>query len=69
MTGRKRHIVVDTMGLLLAVVVHPASIQDRIDLFIQVPRLVGIGTGLAKLVWGNSLLSGDGCILEPLWVR
>ncbi len=27
-TGRKRHIVVDTLGLLLAVVVHPAHIQD-----------------------------------------
>ena len=29
MTGRKRHIVVDTLGLLLAVVVHPADVQDR----------------------------------------
>ena len=28
-TGRKRHILVDTMGLLLAVLVHPANIQDR----------------------------------------
>ena len=27
--GRKRHIVVDTLGLLLLVVVHSASIQDR----------------------------------------
>ncbi len=27
--GRKRHIVVDTQGWLLAVVVHPADIQDR----------------------------------------
>ena len=27
--GRKRHILVDTMGLLLMVVVHAASIQDR----------------------------------------
>lgn len=26
--GRKRHIVVDTLGLLLAVVVHPANVQD-----------------------------------------
>lgn len=26
--GRKRHIVVDTEGLLLAVLVHPANIQD-----------------------------------------
>jgi len=28
-TGRKRHILVDTLGLLLSVAVHPASIQDR----------------------------------------
>ena len=27
--GRKRHILVDTLGLLLSVVVHPADIQDR----------------------------------------
>ncbi len=27
--GRKRHIIVDTIGLLLAIVVHAASIQDR----------------------------------------
>ena len=27
--GRKRHILVDTLGLLLSVVVHPANIQDR----------------------------------------
>ncbi|MBL8830501.1 MAG: transposase, partial [Planctomycetaceae bacterium] len=27
--GRKRHILVDTIGLLLAVVVHSAAIQDR----------------------------------------
>ena len=27
--GRKRHILVDTLGLLLNVAVHAASIQDR----------------------------------------
>ena len=27
--GRKRHLLVDTLGLILAVVVHPANIQDR----------------------------------------
>lgn len=26
--GRKRHILVDTLGLLLVVVVHSASVQD-----------------------------------------
>jgi transposase len=27
--GRKRHLVVDTLGLLLAVLIHPADVQDR----------------------------------------
>jgi len=27
--GRKRHVLTDMLGLLLAVVVHPASVQDR----------------------------------------
>ena len=50
--GRKRHIVVDTMGLLLAVVVHSASVQDRdgvklvtAGLKARFPRL--------KLVWAD----------------
>ena len=29
MLGRKRHILTDTLGLLLAVSVHPANVQDR----------------------------------------
>ena len=29
MKGRKRHIAVDTEGLLLRVVVHSAGVQDR----------------------------------------
>ena len=28
--GRKRHIVVDTMGLLLSVIIHPANIHDSV---------------------------------------
>lgn len=29
MSGRKRHILVDALGLLLKVVVHPANVTDR----------------------------------------
>jgi len=36
--GRKRHLLVDTMGLLLNVVVHPANLQDR-----EGARLVLVG--------------------------
>lgn len=41
MNGRKRHIVVDTLGLLLAVVVHPASVQDRDGARLVLARLLG----------------------------
>ena len=30
-TGRKRHLVVDTLGLLLVVMVTSAAVQDRRD--------------------------------------
>ena len=29
MAGRKRHLLVDTLGLILLVCVHPANLQDR----------------------------------------
>ena len=29
MVGRKRHVLTDTLGLLLAINVHPANVQDR----------------------------------------
>ena len=40
-TGRKRHIIVDTIGLLLAVVVHPADIQDRDGAKLVINKLLG----------------------------
>jgi len=36
--GRKRHILVDTLGLLLDVVVHPADVQDRDGAFMLLRR-------------------------------
>jgi putative transposase len=38
--GRKRHIVVDTLGLILALVVHPADVQDY-DGAVLVLRILG----------------------------
>ena len=29
MNGRKRHLLVDTLGLVMRAVVHPANVQDR----------------------------------------
>lgn len=41
--GRKRHILVDTLGLILGVVVHPADIQDRDGAKLLEPFLLFFG--------------------------
>jgi hypothetical protein len=48
--GRKRHIVVDVLGLLLIVMVHSAGIQDRNGAKQVLTRLISCFPGL-KLVW------------------
>lgn len=40
--GKKRHILVDTVGLLLNIVVHPADIQDRDGGVLVVSTLFGM---------------------------
>jgi putative transposase len=40
-TGRKRHIVVDTLGLLLAIVVHTANVPDRDGAYAVLAKLAG----------------------------
>ena len=47
--GRKRHVVVDTLGLLLAVTVTAASVQDRDAAAEVVAHAVTKAPGLAKL--------------------
>jgi putative transposase len=56
--GRKRHIVVDTLGLILSCVVHPADVQDRDgavfvleDLAERFPRL--------RKIWADSGYAGE----------
>lgn len=50
--GRKRHIIVDTLGLLLAVVVHSASVQDRAGFKLVGERIRGRFPRL-KLFWAD----------------
>jgi putative transposase len=50
--GRKRHIIVDTLGLLLAVVVHSASVQDRDGVKLVGQRIKGRFPRL-KLIWAD----------------
>jgi len=55
--GRKRHIVVDTLGLLWAVVVHSAHIQDRDGAKLVLAQLVGKFSRL-KLIWADGGYAG-----------
>jgi transposase len=55
--GRKRHIVVDVLGLLLIVVVHSAGIQDRNGAKHVLTRLISRFPGL-KLVWADGGYAG-----------
>ncbi len=47
--GKKRHILVDTLGLLLHAVVHPADIQDRDGGVLVLATLFGLYPFLQKL--------------------
>ncbi len=72
MTGRKRHLVVDTLGLLLAVVVHAANVPDRDGAKLvlgkpggRFPRLwllwADVGYAGTLLVWA---LAAEGLVIE-----
>ncbi len=56
--GRKRHILVDTMGLLLMVVVHTANIQDR-DGARQVLEKVKGTLSCLLLIWADGGYAGQ----------
>jgi putative transposase len=49
-SGRKRHIIVDTLGLLWAVAVHAANIQDAHGAWHVVTKLVGRVPRLQKIL-------------------
>ncbi len=56
--GRKRHIVVDRLGLILAVVVHAASVQDRDGARLVLARLAGRFPRL-RLLWADGGYAGQ----------
>ena len=47
--GKKRHIMVDTQGLLMHAIVHPANVQDRDGGALLVSTLFGLYPFLRKL--------------------
>jgi len=52
--GRKRHIVVDSLGLLLAVAVLPASIQDGEAARVVLQQVTAREFPRLELLWGDS---------------
>lgn len=56
-SGRKRHVIVDTLGLILALVVHPADIQDRDGGKLLIQRL-GRRFGRLKLIFADGGYAG-----------
>jgi putative transposase len=62
--GRKRHILVDTLGLLLAVVVTAASVQDRDGATDLLERL-GHKFWRLRLIWADQAYAGD--LLTWVW--
>lgn len=64
MSGRKRHLVVDTLGLLLAVVVHAADISDRQGAKRVLVLLLGHFPRL-QLIWADAGYAGQ--LVD--WVR
>jgi putative transposase len=62
--GRKRHLAVDTLGLVLAVVVHSAAIQDRDGAKLVLNKLGGRFPRL-RLLWADGGYAGK--LVD--WVR
>ena len=57
MTGRKRHLLVDTQGTIVAVVVHPADLQDRDGAYVVLERAAAQTTRVAHL-WADAAYRG-----------
>lgn len=77
-SGRKRHVLVDTLGLLLKVVVHPANLHDRLGaklvlgaLGANFPRLQHIwadqGYAGALRQWTRQNLDVELEVVYPWW--
>jgi putative transposase len=57
--GRKRHLLVDTLGLLIGVVVTPASAQDRAGAAMLLKRARARGRHRLALTWADKAYDGD----------
>lgn len=64
-TGRKRHLAVDTLGLVLAVVIHSAAVQDQYGAEWVMDKL-GAQFRRIKVIFGDSAYGRSGL---PEWVK
>jgi putative transposase len=62
--GRKRHLLVDTLGLILLAKVHPADVQDRDGARLLLTTLV-TRFGWLRCIWADGGYAG--ALVE--WVR
>jgi putative transposase len=62
--GRKRHLLVDTLGLIWGVVVHSAEVQDRDGAKFVLEKVEGEFSRL-KLIWADGGYAGQ--LIE--WVK
>ena len=62
LTGRKRHLLVDTLGNVLAVTVHEAGIADSVGAKTVFARLPLMTQRRLQVVWADGAYEGD------LWV-
>jgi putative transposase len=64
-TGRKRHLAVDTLGLVLAIVVHRADIQDQDGARLLLDH-IRHGFGRLKVIFADAAYARSGL---PEWVQ
>jgi putative transposase len=60
LVGRKRHVLVDTEGLLLALSVHPADIMDRDGIKLVLAERVRARLPRMRLLWLDAGYNGRG---------
>ncbi len=56
--GRKRHVAVDTLGLVLAIMITPAAVQDRDAAKTLIKGLVDL-FGRLQIIWADGGYLGD----------
>jgi len=57
--GKKRHLLVDTLGLILAIAVHPANLQDRDGALLVLDRHTRRLFAFLETIFADGAYGGD----------